>query len=435
MREEMELERLRAIAEETAKLEEHEACWVRELQELEPGWPTSCRRASPVNMPTTEGYVASTNNGGGGCGVHGRRVDFDDLKAETGCYVEPVRGITVTDNLPTDISNTRLQTAGQGSIVSPVTTLIVSTSQGDRLPDIPYTTTATIHYGPPPLLPLQRLSTSAPVFVPTMSTSGFPGAGGLASIPTAQQVTGEGEAVEPVSTLAVAPLDALLVALLAQQLPTLPTFNGENLDGDGESFSEWLERLELVASTCKWDDQAKLVNVATCLRGIASRFYRSCTPQQRSSYNELVTALRSRFTPVHIQSVQSSIFHEWRQHANETVDDYAQDLRRLFHRAYSSAHSGGEAKAMGKSVLAYQFIAGLVDRLKAKMVGRNGTFEELLVQARFEEARVKNINSSQGGFHTAAGQQSQKQLLQKKTRGCFSCGGTGHYARDCPLHG
>jgi len=314
MREETELERLRAVAEETAKWEGREARWVRRLQELEPRWPTSCRRASPVNMPTTEGYVASTNNGGGGCGVHGRRVDFDDLKAETGCYVEPVREIT--DNLPADISNTRLHTAGQGSIVSPVTTSIVSTSQGDRLPDIPCTTTAIIHYGPPPLLPLKRLSTSAPVFVPTMSTSttretiGFPGAGGLASIPTAQQVTGGGEAVEPVSTLAAAPLDALSVALLAQQLPTLPTFNGENLDGDGESFGEWLERLELVASTCKWDDQAKLVNVATRLRGTASRFYHSCTPQQRSSYDELVTALRSRFTPVHIQSVQSSIFHE-----------------------------------------------------------------------------------------------------------------------------
>ena len=144
--------------------------------------------------------------------------------------------------------------------------------------------------------------------------------------------------MESVSTLAVAPLDALSVALLAQQLPTPPTINGENLDGDGESFSEWLECLELVASTCKWDDEAKLVNVATCLQSTASGLYCSCTPQQRSSYNELVTALHSRFTPVHIQSVQSSIFHERRQHANKTTDDYAQDLCRLFYRTYSSAH-------------------------------------------------------------------------------------------------
>lgn len=41
---------------------------------------------------------------------------------------------------------------------------------------------------------------------------------------------------------------------------------------------------------------------------------------------------------------------------------------------------------MGKSVLSYQFIAGLVDSLKAKMVGQTGIFEELLAQACFEKA-------------------------------------------------
>ena len=41
---------------------------------------------------------------------------------------------------------------------------------------------------------------------------------------------------------------------------------------------------------------------------------------------------------------------------------------------------------MGRSVLSNEFLAGLVDQLKAKMVGRSGTFEELLTQARIEEA-------------------------------------------------
>ena len=60
MREEMELERLWAVAEETVKWEEGEARWVWKLQDLEPGWPKAVR-ASPVNMPTTVGYVARTN--------------------------------------------------------------------------------------------------------------------------------------------------------------------------------------------------------------------------------------------------------------------------------------------------------------------------------------------------------------------------------------
>ena len=46
---------------------------------------------------------------------------------------------------------------------------------------------------------------------------------------------------------------------------------------------------------------------------------------------------------------------------------------------------------MGQSVLTYQFIAGLVGDLKRKLVGREGTFEQLLEVARFEEARIRDI--------------------------------------------
>ena len=46
---------------------------------------------------------------------------------------------------------------------------------------------------------------------------------------------------------------------------------------------------------------------------------------------------------------------------------------------------------MGQSVLAYQFVVGLGSELKSKLVGREGSFEQLLEVARFEEARIKEI--------------------------------------------
>ena len=98
-------------------------------------------------------------------------------------------------------------------------------------------------------------------------------------------------------TLAAAPLNTLSMAPLAQQLPSLPNFSGDQSDGDGEGTNDWLERLKLVAGACGWDDQAKLVSVATCFRGSASCFYRCCTPQQRSSYQGIASALQKRFTP------------------------------------------------------------------------------------------------------------------------------------------
>ena len=43
---------------------------------------------------------------------------------------------------------------------------------------------------------------------------------------------------------------------------------------------EWLEQLELVA---RWDNQAKLVNLVTQLKGEAYSFFMSCLGEQRGS--------------------------------------------------------------------------------------------------------------------------------------------------------
>ena len=46
---------------------------------------------------------------------------------------------------------------------------------------------------------------------------------------------------------------------------------------------------------------------------------------------------------------------------------------------------------MGQTVLANQFIAGLRPELKAKVVGTEGNLEQLLLKARFEEAKRKEL--------------------------------------------
>lgn len=48
---------------------------------------------------------------------------------------------------------------------------------------------------------------------------------------------------------------------------------------------------------------------------------------------------------------------------------------------------------MGSSVLAYQFVIGLVKELKAKLVGAKRTFEQFLEMARFEEARLRELGN------------------------------------------
>jgi len=187
-------------------------------------------------------------------------------------------------------------------------------------------------------------------------------------------------------------VDNLSLALLSQQIPLLPKFSWDALEGDAESFTDWIEQLELIAEAYRWSSQSKLVNLVTRLRGQAYSFYRSCTSDQRTDYNTLVAALKERFTPIQIQSVQSSKFHERKQLPAETVDSYAQDLKKLYYKAYAGAQKGSkEAEAMGRSVLAYQFVAGLFPHLKSKLVGCDGKLEELLAKARFEEARYRDV--------------------------------------------
>ena len=135
-------------------------------------------------------------------------------------------------------------------------------------------------------------------------------------------------------------------ALLANQMPPLAIFSGE--DRDGGTFADWHEQLELIAGLCGWSDHVKLVNLATRLKEVAYAFYRLCTATQRASYQQMVDLLTNRFTPVQIQAVQSSLFHDRKQLPRKTVDEYAQDVLCLFYQAYPRAQQGTqETENMG----------------------------------------------------------------------------------------
>ena len=109
-------------------------------------------------------------------------------------------------------------------------------------------------------------------------------------------------------------------------VPPIGKFSGEYESEAGEHFTDWIEQFELVASVYHWDDRTKLVNLTTRLRGQAFAFYRLCNSQQLNDYKTLVSELKKRFTPVRLQAVQSSLFHDQKQKPNESVDSYAQEL-------------------------------------------------------------------------------------------------------------
>ena len=243
----------------------------------------------------------------------------------------------------------------------------------------------------------------------------------------------------------------LSTALLAQQLPPLPHFRGGDSSSE-ESFQEWIGQFELVAEICRWSKQAKLIHLTTRLRGEAFSFFRSCTKHQKSNYDLLVAELKRQFTPVRIQSVQTSLFHERKQGEKESVDAYAQDLKSLFHKAYPQVQQGGEAaESIGKSVLVSQFVAGLLPALKMKVAGVDGKFNEILVKARFEEAKLRELSAASTVSTTSTPQPGKQATTvvapgqssvpvkgpQPSTKSfkCTKCGGTNHTAKYCRWRG
>ena len=198
------------------------------------------------------------------------------------------------------------------------------------------------------------------------------GFGGAVSAGAGCRVSASSEASIPGGSAEA--LTAMSTALLAQQLPPLSKFDGDPGVGENrETIKEWLEQFEMIAEVCRWDSKAKLVNMVTRLRGEAYAFYKSCSLQQRGSYEAMTSALTKRFTPVRIQAVESGLFHERKQRERESVDSYVQALRGLFKKAYPSAQRGSpEAESMGRAVLASQFASGLLPAIKSKVAGSDG---------------------------------------------------------------
>ena len=147
------------------------------------------------------------------------------------------------------------------------------------------------------------------------------------------------------------------VSSVSFQVPPVSKYAG---NAEVEPFDEWLEQFELVASVCCWEGRAKLANLVTRLQGQAYSFYRTCPVHQSTSDEALTAALTERFKPLRIKSVLSGLFHKQKQKVKENVEEYAQDLNKLYQRAYPQSERGSaDAEKMGQTVLAYQFVASL----------------------------------------------------------------------------
>ena len=97
----------------------------------------------------------------------------------------------------------------------------------------------------------------------------------------------------------------------------------------------WINRLEVIAEIRRWDEDTKLDYLLPGLLGKVGEYVFTVLPKQvLDSYTDRVNELNSVLRKVEIPRTCAKQFHSRVQGEDESVQEYAIDLRYLYYKAY-----------------------------------------------------------------------------------------------------
>ncbi|UYV73203.1 K02A2.6-like [Cordylochernes scorpioides] len=201
-------------------------------------------------------------------------------------------------------------------------------------------------------------------------------------------------------------------------LVKVPTFDGQS------SWTSFKTQFDVVAQANGWNVRDKASFLAAALRGPAVDVLQMIPEQLRLDFNSLIDTLDSRYGEEHYQQLHVVKFKNRLQEKKESLQDLANDIRRLARLAFPTCPSETQ-----DFMAQQQFIDAIGDPETQKFARLSSatTLQETLVQAMKHEAAQQ---ASRGSYRLA--RQVKLDNPEREKGRCWTCGANDHLSRTCP---